>query len=152
MCQLQQPQDHIPGQAVRHNSNLSRKRVPKSAGFNDTVMTNHSDLKYGMYGIRALTGKRVAAHTIEAVRRTLRRRLKKSAALWVRMAATVPVTRKPEGIRMGKGKGAIAFYAAPVRPGQVILEMDRVPRKVALAGLAAIAPKFPCKLGFVEWS
>lgn len=70
----------------------------------------------------------------------------------MRMSATVPVTRKPEGIRMGKGKGAIEFYACPVRPGQIIIEIDRVPRKVALAGLAAIAPKFPCKLGFVEWS
>lgn len=46
--------------------------------------------------------------------RTLRRRLKKDAKLWIRFQATVPVTRKPEGIRMGKGKGAIAFYASPV--------------------------------------
>lgn len=39
--------------------------------------------------------------------------------MWTMMEATVPVTRKPEGIRMGKGKGNIEFYAAPVRPGQV---------------------------------
>ncbi|GFH18773.1 ribosomal protein L10e/L16 [Haematococcus lacustris] len=115
-------------------------------------MKNTTQLKYGMYGIRALTDRRVAANTIEAVRRTLRRRIKKSAALWVRLQATVPVTAKPLGIRMGKGKGAIEYYACPVRPGQIIFEMDRVSRKVALSALAAIQPKFPCKLGLVEWS
>ncbi len=69
----------------------------------------------------------------------------------MRIKAEVPVTRKPEGIRMGKGKGAIAFYACAVRPGQVIFEMDRVPRKVAMSALEAIQPKFPCRLAFVEW-
>lgn len=84
--------------------------------------------------------------------RTLRRRIKKTARLWVRIEATVPVTRKPEGIRMGKGKGAIAFYATPVRPGQIIFEMDRLPKQVALQALEAVQAKFPCKLGFVEYS
>lgn len=56
-------------QQVRYNSNLSRQRVPKSAAINDTLMPSTTDLKYGMYGIRTLTGKRVAANTIEAVRR-----------------------------------------------------------------------------------
>lgn len=70
MCHLQQCQQPvIPGQAIRHNSNLSRKRVPKSAGINDTIMPNSTDLKFGSFGVRALTGKRVAANTIEAIRR-----------------------------------------------------------------------------------
>lgn len=57
------------GGAIRHNSNLSRQRVPKSAAINDTIMPNTTDLKYGSYGLRAVTGRRVAAATIEAVRR-----------------------------------------------------------------------------------
>lgn len=68
-------------------------------------------------------------------RSTLRRKIKKTARLWIRLSAVVPVTRKPLGIRMGKGKGVIDFYATPVRPGQIIFEMDRVPRKVALQAL-----------------
>ncbi|GFR42328.1 hypothetical protein Agub_g3235 [Astrephomene gubernaculifera] len=130
----------------------SRQRVPKRMGINDVIMPNTTQLKFGLYGIRALSGKRVAANTIEAVRRTLRRKIKKTARLWIRIAATVPVTRKPIGIRMGKGKGSIDFYATPVRPGQIIFEMDRVPRKVALQALQAAQYKFPVKLGFVEWS
>ncbi|KAG2439620.1 hypothetical protein HXX76_004972 [Chlamydomonas incerta] len=131
---------------------LSKQRVPKRVGINDVIMPNTTQLQYGMYGIRAMAGKRVAAATIEAVRRTLRRKIKKTARLWIRLAAVVPVTRKPLGIRMGKGKGIIDFYATPVRPGQIIFEMDRVPRKVALQALTAAQHKFPVKLGFVEWS
>lgn len=131
---------------------LSRQRVPKSVGINDVIMPNTTQLAYGVYGIRALSGKRVAANTIEAVRRTLRRKIKKTARLWVRIEATVPVTRKPLGLRMGKGKGAIDFYATPVRPGQILFELDRVPRTVALQALQAAQYKFPVKLGFVEWS
>ncbi|GLC41013.1 hypothetical protein PLESTB_000952400 [Pleodorina starrii] len=131
---------------------LSRQRVPKGAAINDNVMSNVTQLKFGLYGIRALSGKRVAANTLEAVRRTLRRKLKKTARLWVRMEATVPVTRKPLNIRMGKGKGAIAFYATAVRPGQIMYEMDRVTRTVALQAMQAAQHKFPVKLGFVEWS
>ncbi|KAF5833411.1 ribosomal protein L10e/L16 [Dunaliella salina] len=115
-------------------------------------MPNTTDLKYGIYGLRAVTGRRVAATTIEAVRRTLVRKIKRTARLWVRMQATVPVTKKPLGVRMGKGKGAIEYYACAVRPGQVVFEMDRVPRKVALSALDAVQPKFPCRLVFVEWS
>lgn len=64
----------------------------------------------------------------------------------------MPVTKKPLGIRMGKGKGNIDFYATPVRPGQIIFEMDRVPRQIALQAMQSVQHKFPCKLGFVEWS
>ncbi|GLI61789.1 hypothetical protein VaNZ11_004289 [Volvox africanus] len=131
---------------------LSRQRVPKGAAINDNIMPNTTQLSYGLYGIRALSGKRVAANTLEAVRRTLRRKLKKTARLWVRVEATVPVTRKPLNIRMGKGKGAIDFYATAVRPGQIIYEMDRVPRTVALQAMQAAQYKFPVRLGFVEWS
>jgi large subunit ribosomal protein L16 len=84
--------------------------------------------------------------------RTMRRRLKKDAKLWIRIEATVPVTRKPEGIRMGKGKGNIAFYATPIRPGQILFEMDRVERSVALQAMESMRAKWPTKIAFVEWS
>jgi hypothetical protein len=54
---------------LRYTSNLSRRRVPKSAAINTTLMPNTTQLQYGIYGIRALTERRVAANTIEAVRR-----------------------------------------------------------------------------------
>lgn len=39
-----------------------------------------------------------------------------------------------------------------VRPGQILFEIDRVPRNIALQAMESIQAKFPCKLGFVEWS
>ncbi|MEW5296998.1 MAG: hypothetical protein WDW38_007233 [Sanguina aurantia] len=131
---------------------LSRIRVMKRFGINTEIMPNNTDLMFGKYGIRAITERRVAANTIEAIRRALRRRIKRSARLWLRIRATIPVTTKSLGIRMGKGKGAIAFYATPVRPGQIIIEMDRISRKVAMQAMVDIQPKFPCRLGFVEYS
>eukprot|EP00798_Chlamydomonas_sp_ICE-L_P010404 gene10404-8352_t len=119
------------GSSLQHSrsyAELSRVRVAKRFGFNDTVMGNNTDLK------------------------TLRRKIKKSARLWIRIAATVPVTKKSEGVRMGKGKGAISFYCTPVRPGQILFEMDRLPKAVAVAAMNSIQAKFPVRLGFVEWS
>jgi hypothetical protein len=80
----------------------------------------------------------------------LRRQLKKQAAQWVRISATGPVTRKPQGIRMGKGKGAIEFYACAVRPGLIIAEMDRVPRQVRLGhkGSVMVQPESLAELQF----
>ncbi len=54
-------------------------------------------------------------------------------------------------VRMGKGKGAVDHYAAPIRPGQILFEMDRLPRQAALDAVTAISPKMPIKVGFVEW-
>lgn len=72
--------------------------------------------------------------------------------LWIRTTPNIPVSKKPAEVRMGKGKGAVAFYAAPIRPGQIIFELDNVTKKDALEALSAIQPKMPIRLGFLEWS
>jgi len=72
--------------------------------------------------------------------------------LWIRMTPNVPVTSKPAEVRMGKGKGSVEYWAAVVRPGQIIFEMDRVSKKVAQDAVASIARKVPMRIGFVEWS
>ena len=72
--------------------------------------------------------------------------------LWVRMTPNVPVSSKPAETRMGKGKGATDYYAAPVRPGQIIFELDRVTRKAAADAVAAVAHKLPLRVGLVEWN
>jgi large subunit ribosomal protein L16 len=61
------------------------------------------------------------------------------------------VTSKPAEVRMGKGKWAVEYWAAVVRPGQVLFELDRVTKKTAMAALAAVAPKLPMRVGLVEW-
>jgi hypothetical protein len=58
-----------PGAGGGRAGQLSRVRILKSAAINDIVMPNTTQLAVGQYGIRALTGRRVAANTIEAMRR-----------------------------------------------------------------------------------
>ncbi len=87
-----------------------------------------------------------------ARRRTLRRTVKKTAMIWIRMTPNVPVSKKPAEVRMGKGKGAVEYYAAVVRPGQIIFELDRVPRKAAVDAVAAVQAKLPMRVGFLEWN
>lgn len=53
---------------------------------------------------------------------------------------------------MGKGKGTLDYWAAPIRPGQIIFEMDRCTKTEALAALKSIEAKLPMKVGFVEWN
>jgi large subunit ribosomal protein L16 len=128
------------------------RKAFKSLGFNTTICPNTRQLAWGAFGVRAVGHARVPARTIEAVRRVLRRKMGKGAMLWIRMTPNVPVTGKPAEVRMGKGKGAVEYWAAPVRAGQIIFEFDRVTRKAAVDAVAAIGPKLPMKVGFVEWT
>jgi large subunit ribosomal protein L16 len=128
------------------------RKAFKSLGFNETICPNTRQLAWGLYGIRAVEHARVPARTIEAARRVLRRTIGKGAMLWIRMTPNIPVTSKPAEVRMGKGKGAVDYWASPVRPGQIIFEMDRLPRKVALGVVAALQPKLPMRIGFVEYT
>jgi large subunit ribosomal protein L16 len=167
-----QQQQHLPGPGLGRAA--ARARVPpgagqarglqlmprrvkyrkafKSLGFNETVCPNTRQLAWGAFGIRAVGHARVPARTIEAARRALRRAVGKGAMLWIRMTPNVPVSAKPAEVRMGKGKGAVEYWAAPVRPGQIIFELDRVSRKAALDAVAAVGPKLPMRVGFVEWN
>ena len=83
--------------------------------------------------------------------RVLRRKIKKTAMVWVRVTPNVPVTSKPAEVRMGKGKGAVDYYAAAVRPGQILFEIDNIGRAAAAAAVAAVQPKMPIRVGVVEW-
>jgi large subunit ribosomal protein L16 len=128
------------------------RKAFKSIGFNETRVPNTRQLAWGAFGIRAIEHARVPARTIEATRRVLRRAVGKNAVMWIRMTPNVPVTSKPAEVRMGKGKGAVDYWAAVVRPGQIIFEFDRINRKGALDALASAAHKLPMRVGFVEWS
>jgi large subunit ribosomal protein L16 len=128
------------------------RKAHKGLGFNETPVPNTRQLIYGQFGVRALEHARLPARTLEAARRAVRRAAKKTAAIWIRATPSVPVTSKPAEVRMGKGKGAVDYWAAVVRPGQVLFELDRVNKKTAMAALAAVAPKLPMRVGLLEWN
>eukprot|EP00877_Chromochloris_zofingiensis_P000354 jgi/Chrzof1/10319/Cz04g37100.t1 len=123
---------------------MKYRKAFKRMGINETRAGNLRQLAFGQYGFRAMEQARVPARTLEAVRRTLRRTIKKTAMLWIRTTPNIPVSKKPAEVRMGKGKGAVAFYAAPIRPGQIIFELDNVTKKDALEALISYILRCSC--------
>jgi large subunit ribosomal protein L16 len=108
-----------------------------------------TNLDFGAFGLKAQEPDRLSARQIEAARRALTRAMKRTGRVWIRVFPDVPVSKKPTEVRMGSGKGAPEFWAARVKPGRIIFEVDGVSREVAQQALALAAAKLPIKTRFV---
>ena len=108
-----------------------------------------SELSFGSFGLKALTPERVTARQIEAARRAITREMKRAGRLWIRIFPDVPVTDKPAEVRMGKGKGAVEFWVARVKPGRIMFELGDVDEELARRAFALGAAKLPVKCKFV---
>jgi large subunit ribosomal protein L16 len=104
-----------------------------------------STLNFGSYGLKALEPERVTARQIEAARRAMTRHMKRQGRVWIRIFPDVPVTSKPVEVRMGKGKGSVDYWAAKVKPGRVMFEIDGVNDDIAREALRLAAMKLPIK-------
>lgn len=106
-------------------------------------------LNFGAYGLKALEPERVTSRQIEAARRAMTRHMKRAGRVWIRIFPDVPVSKKPTEVRMGKGKGSIEFWAARVKPGRIMFEIDGVSLTIAREALRLAAMKLPVKARFV---
>ncbi len=104
-----------------------------------------SDLSFGTYGLKAVEPERITARQIEAARRAMTRHMKRQGRVWIRIFPDLPVTSKPVEVRMGKGKGSVDVWAAKVKPGRVMFEIDGVTDAVAREALRLAAMKLPIK-------
>ena len=109
-----------------------------------------SSLDFGSFGLKALTPDRITARQIEAARRAITREMKRVGRLWIRIFPDVPVSDKPAEVRMGKGKGAIEFWVARVKPGRIMFEATGISEEVARKAFALGAAKLPVKCKFVK--
>ncbi|MBL6770678.1 MAG: 50S ribosomal protein L16 [Rhizobiales bacterium] len=107
-------------------------------------------LNFGSYGLKSLEPSRVTARQIEAARRAMTRHMKRAGRVWIRIFPDVPVSKKPTEVRMGKGKGSVEYWAAKVKPGRMMFEIDGVPVDVAREALSLAAAKLPVKCKFVS--
>jgi large subunit ribosomal protein L16 len=112
--------------------------------------TSAAELTFGSFGLRALEPERVTARQIEAARRAITREMKRSGRVWIRVFPDVPVSKKPTEVRMGKGKGTPEFWAARVKPGRIMFEIDGVPVALAKEALRLGAAKLPVRTRFVQ--
>ncbi len=106
-------------------------------------------LNFGSFGLKAMEPERVTARQIEATRRAITRHMKRAGRVWIRIFPDVPVSKKPTEVRMGKGKGSPEFWAARVKPGRIMFEIDGVPETVAREALSLGAAKLPIKTKIV---
>src|SRR5499426_4646697 len=102
-----------------------------------------TELNFGSHGLKAVEPERITARQIEAARRAITRHMKRAGRVWIRIFPDVPVSDKPTEVRMGKGKGAPEYWAARVKPGRVLFELDGVPVNLAREALALGAAKLP---------
>jgi large subunit ribosomal protein L16 len=132
---------------------LSPKKFKHRKQFKGRIHGNAkggSTLAFGAYGLKALEPDRVTARQIEAARRAITRHLKRQGKVWIRIFPDVPVTKKPLEVRQGKGKGSVEFWAARVKPGRVMFEVDGVPMEIAREAMDLAAMKLPIKTKFVK--
>ena len=106
-------------------------------------------LNFGSYGLKAMEPDRLTARQIEAARRAITRHMKRAGRVWIRIFPDVPVSKKPAEVRMGSGKGAPEFWAARVKPGRILFELEGVTPQIAKEALALAAAKLPIKTRFV---
>jgi large subunit ribosomal protein L16 len=100
-------------------------------------------LAFGQYALKATEPERVTARQIEAARRAITREMKRQGRVWIRIFPDLPVSKKPTEVRMGKGKGSVEYWAARVKPGRIVFEIDGVPEDVAKEALRLGAMKLP---------
>ncbi len=121
----------------------SRKRMKTTRGTN---------LAFGSIGLQAQSGDWITANQIEAARKAINRRLKREGKVWIRIFPDKPVTAFPPEIRMGKGKGAVDRYVAPVKPGRILFEVGGIDDKLAAEALRLAGHKLPVKTKIIKKS
>ncbi len=106
-------------------------------------------LAHGSFGLKALDPAFITSRQIEAARVAMTRYLKREGKVWIRIFPDKPITKKPAEVRMGKGKGAPEYWAAPVRPGRVLFEVEGVKMADAEEAMRLAAQKLPIKTKFI---
>jgi len=104
----------------------------------------------GEYGLQSLEAGQITSNQIEAARVAMTRYIKRGGKVWIKIFPDKPVTRKPIGTRMGKGKGAVEFWVANVKPGRVMFEIAGVAEETAREALRLAANKLSVKCKFVK--
>jgi large subunit ribosomal protein L16 len=109
-------------------------------------------VSFGEYGLKATTRGFITARQIEAARRAITRYVKRGGKLWIRVFPDKPVTKKPVEVRMGKGKGNVEYWVAPIQPGRVLYEIQGVTEEQAREAFRLAAAKLAVKTTFVKRS
>ena len=132
---------------------LMPKRVKHRKQFRGSMRgkaTRGNKISYGEYGTVAMEPGWVKSNQIEAARIAMTRYVKRGGKVWIKIFPDKPVTATPAETRMGKGKGALEYWVAVVKPGRVMFEISGVPDEVAKEALRLATHKLPIKCKVVS--
>jgi large subunit ribosomal protein L16 len=104
-----------------------------------------NDLKFGTIGLKAAESGIINSRQIEAARQAIVRKIKRKGKIWIRIFPNLPITSKPTGVRMGKGKGQVSHWGSRVRGGTVLFEICGVNFSTVFAALRTGGAKLPIK-------
>ncbi len=113
------------------------------------VATTGNYVAFGDYALQAQGQERITSRQIEAARQAMTRHIKRGGKIWIRVFPHTPVTRKPQDVKMGSGKGNPEFFVAKVRPGTILFEMQGVDVETAREAMRLAATKLPVKTRFL---
>lgn len=118
-------------------------------GRNNGLSNRGNLVSFGSFGLKATTSGMLTSRQIESARIAMTRYMQRQGKVWIRVFPDKPITAKPQEVRMGKGKGALSHYVAPIKPGKVMFEMDGVSEEMAREALRLAAQKLPVQTKFV---
>ena len=107
-------------------------------------------LNFGVYGIQSLSCGRLSASCLEAARRSMTRKLKRTGQIWIRVFPDLGVSKKPAEVRMGKGKGSLDHWVCPIKKGQILFELSGIPLSLAVQAVHLAMHKLPLKTQFIK--
>jgi len=119
-------------------------------GKNDGVATRGNYLAFGDYGLQSVGNERITSRQIEAARTTMSRYIKRGGKIWIRIFPHTPVTRKPQDVKMGSGKGNPEFFVAKVKAGTVMFELQGVDEATAREAMRLASHKLPVKTKIIS--
>jgi len=131
---------------VKHRKWHTMRKNPKKIG-NETRGVKMS---FGDWGLKAEEPGRIKSNQIEAARKTMSRSIKKTGKLWIRIFPDMPVTKKPAEVKMGKGKGDLSHFVAPVKPGRIIFEIEGLSEEISKDILRKAGAKLPIKTRIIS--
>ena len=114
------------------------------------VATSGTQLAFGSFGLKALSGGEINSRQIEAARKAIAHYLKRGGKIWTRIFPHQPITRKAAEVPMGSGKGNVEFYVAQIKKGLMLMEMEGVTPDVAKRAMYLAGSKLPVKTRFVS--
>lgn len=114
------------------------------------VATSGNYIAFGDYALQAQGHERITSRQIEAARQAMTRHIKRGGKIWIRIFPHTPVTRKPQDVKMGSGKGSPEFFVAKVRPGTILFEMQGVDEATAREAVRLAGHKLPVKTKFIS--